>query len=460
MTENHQARKTWFMPVWQRLSRWAIDIFYTRFEVSGNNHLPNDRGVILCANHVNALVDPVVVQASCQNFVRPLARSGLWGKAWLRFLLNWIGAVPIFRRNDHPDGDTSGNAGSFNQVYQLLAQNEAIMIFPEGQSHSDSHLHELKTGTARMALGAQARNGQAPLVIPVGLNFSNKGKFRSDLLVNYGEPVSLEMPAGTSETMAVRKLTKRIQEALAAVTLNADSWQEVELASRLEEFFAFRRGKYHQRDLAQKFNSLKYLMETQKSLREHDDERVRSLISQLKAFEKLCQTCGIQDYQLGVSYRPVIIALFFLRSLWLFVVIFPLMLWALLNSYLPYRLTALVATKVATGRDQYDTAKMVFGIGFFALFWGMQCWLVARYAGGWWSLGYLLSVILSVSVLLKERGEFARFKDSLRVFVLFLRKRELKEYLIEKRRAIELELAQLVRIARRLPKGSSERVGS
>jgi len=83
------------MPIWRLLSRWVTNIFYTRFEVTGNHQLPTDRGVIICINHVNALVDPVVVQASNKTFIRPLARSGLWKKLWLRHLLNWIGAVPL-----------------------------------------------------------------------------------------------------------------------------------------------------------------------------------------------------------------------------------------------------------------------------------------------------------------------------------------------------------------------------
>ncbi len=417
--------------------------------------LPHDRGVILMANHVNALVDPVVVQAACNRYARPLARSGLWDKFWLKYLLNWIGAVPIFRRNDHPDGDTSGNAGSFNQVYELLKQNQVVMIFPEGQSHSDSHLHEIKTGGARMALGARARNGVAPLVIPVGLTFSDKGKFRSDVLVNYGAPVSLEMQAGVSEIMAVRKLTRRIRESLAAVTLNAESWEEIEWAGRLEEFFAFRRGKYRQRDLAQKFRSLKYLVKAQKKLRSHDADRVRSLMSQLKGFEKLCKVCGIRDYQLGVRYKFGFIALFIIRCLWLFGVIFPLMLWAAANSLVPYVLTSFSAARLAAGKDQFDTVKMIFGMGLFAIFWGLQTWLVVRYFGGVWGLTYFLSLCLSAAVLLKNRGEFSRFKDNVKMFFLFLRKRELRQYLLNKRRDIEYELAQLVKIARRLPASPS-----
>lgn len=409
------------------------------------------------ANHVNALVDPVVVQASCNRYIRPLARSGLWEKLWLKFLLKWIGAVPIFRRNDHPDGDTSGNSGSFNKVYELLQHNQVVIIFPEGQSHSDPHLHEIKTGAARLALGARALNGVAPLIVPVGLTFSDKGEFRSDLLVNYGAPVSLEFEAGVSDTMKVRKLTHRIRESLAAVTLNAESWEEIEWAGRLEEFFAFRQGKYYQRNLAQKFRSLKYLVQAQKKLRSHEASRVRGLMSQLKGFEKLCKICGIKDYQLGVSYKPALIALFFIRSLWLFIIIFPLMIWAVINSILPYQLTSSLASRLAAGKDQFDTVKMIFGATLFSFFWGLQSWLVARHFGGFWCVVYFLSLCLSAAVLLKNRGEFSRFKDSLKVFFLFLRKRELKQYLIDKRRDIEYELAQLVRIARRLPAANANK---
>jgi 1-acyl-sn-glycerol-3-phosphate acyltransferase len=47
------------------------------------------QGIILCANHVNALADAVVLQAATTKAIRPLARSGLFDSN-----LFWIPSVP------------------------------------------------------------------------------------------------------------------------------------------------------------------------------------------------------------------------------------------------------------------------------------------------------------------------------------------------------------------------------
>ena len=168
-----------FIRLWKQFSRLVVNTFYKKFEVAGLEHIsklqhnPNGKGIIFCVNHVNALIDPVVLQASTDITIRPLARSGLFKNPVLKPILNVIGAVPIYRRNTR-NSDTSKNLDSFSKCYELLGQHETLVIFPEGQSHSDPYVHELKTGAARMALGALETNGVAPKLIPVGLTFVRK----------------------------------------------------------------------------------------------------------------------------------------------------------------------------------------------------------------------------------------------------------------------------------------------
>ena len=88
------------LKLWRGFCHLAINIFYRHYEVAGLENIPQDRGVLLCANHVNALVDPVLVQAASTKVMRPLARSGLFNKLWLKPILNMIGAVPIYRASD------------------------------------------------------------------------------------------------------------------------------------------------------------------------------------------------------------------------------------------------------------------------------------------------------------------------------------------------------------------------
>jgi len=441
--------RSWFIKIWQRFCRLVVQVFYHRFEVTGLDHLPKNTGLILCANHVNALADAVVLQASTHKAIRPLARHGLFKNPFLKPMLELIGAVPLYRRKDS-SSNPSRNDESFARCYELLAQNETLIIFPEGQSHDDPYLHALKTGAARMALGAIEVNKSAPTVLPVGLTFTRKGTFRSDVLVNYGPPIDLSIPGQIDAYNAVHLLTDRISEGLSAITLNATSWEDIEMVARLENFFALRQGKYRQKNLKQHFRAMQRLIEAQKLLLQHEPNRVRSLITQLKMYERLCRYFGIKDYHLTVNYRPIMISLYFLRGLGVLLLGFPIALWGIVNSFLPFQFTRHLSHRIAKNLNQYDTTKILLGLLFFLLFWGLQSLFIHYNYGIKWALSYIASLIIGAAAALVMRGEYRLIWDNIKVFFLFLRKRQLKKYLESKRHEIERELAKLVRIAKHL----------
>ena len=64
----------------------------------------------------------------------------------------------------------------------------AITIFPEGKSHSEPQLAALKTGAARIALKALA-GGADVTVVPVGLTYARKHRFRSEVCIEVGAPI-------------------------------------------------------------------------------------------------------------------------------------------------------------------------------------------------------------------------------------------------------------------------------
>ncbi len=447
--DNNLESHRWFSRIWRGFCRLVVRVFYREFEVGGEDNVPDDTGIIFCANHVNALADAVVLQAATKKMIRPLARSGLFKNPFFKPLLEMIGAVPIYRRKD-PDADVSRNEDSFRRCYELLAANQTLIIFPEGQSHDVPHLTELKTGAARMALGALEANGCAPVVIPVGLTFTGKGKFRSDVLVQFGKPVDLSVPGGMDGYDAVHLITDRIRDGLTEVTLNAESWEDIDLMTRLEQFFALRHGKYHHRNLKQRFRALQRLIEAQSLLRVHEPNRVRALITHLKNFERLCKYCGVRDYHLTINYRPALIVLYVIRTLLVLLVALPIALWGIVNSIVPFLLTRHLSKLIAKGTNQYDTTKILLGMLFFSLFWGLQIFVVYRNFGMKWMLIYGLSLVIGAAVALRMRGENRRIRENLRVFFIFMRKHQLKEYLQHKQHELEVELAKLVRIANRL----------
>ena len=126
-----------------------------------------------------------------------------------------VGAIPVYRRQDDPKA-MGQNRDVFEAVIGELANGAAIGIFPEGTSHSEPSLAEIKTGTARMAMGTYEKTARTFPIIPVGIVPERKESFRSEMRVVLGEPVSWDDLAdrGRKDREAVSELTARIDQGL------------------------------------------------------------------------------------------------------------------------------------------------------------------------------------------------------------------------------------------------------
>ena len=451
-----------FIFLWKKLCSLTMKIFYRSYEVTGEDSLPENTGIILCVNHVNALIDAAVLQASTDKDIRTLARDGLFKNPLLKPILNMTGTVPIYRRETEQT-DTSKNQDTFSKCYELLAENQTLVIFPEGQSHSKSYIQNIKTGAARMALGAIKENGVAPVVIPVGMTFSRQRRARTEVLVHYGEPIDLNVPKDMDEYDAVHLITDRVQKGIESVTLNTESWKDLELIKRLERFFSLRSGKTDnqtsnkpRKKLSERFQAFQQLIEVQELLKQHEPEKIRSLMSKLRLFERMCKACGISNYHLAIKYQPLLLTLYTFRTLSIVLLGFPIALWGIINSIIPYFLTHFFTKKVSKKVDQHDTAWVMLGMLFFLIFWGFQCNYVYRHFGFYWSVLYLCSIIAGSALALNLRGEYQKTIANLKVFLLFLRKQDMHSYLEQKRKELEAELAYMVRIAKRLSKTDNQ----
>lgn len=439
--------------MWQHFCRFMVSVFYRRVEYLGLENIPHQGSVIFCANHVNALVDAMVVQAASPRPIHPLARSGLFRSPFLRPILRMIQAVPIYRKRQTTSPQSTSpqaasNEDSFRRCFEYLQEQRVILIFPEGQSHSDPKLRALKTGAARLALGAVEHHGALPQVVPVGLTFTHKGRFRANVLVQFGPPLDFETPVDEPSETTVRRLTDAIGDGLEGVTLNVDSWEDLSLLKLLQEFFALRKSR--RPTMAERFRSMQRLSATHRRLRLEAPQRVAQLRRKLRRFAALCRRYGVQDYHLSLQYRPWLVSRFVLRCLGFLIFIVPLALWGAVHSAIPYYCTRLASRLSARGRDQYDTAGMVFGLFFFLLFWGAQVAAVFWYWGTTAALAYGLSLPITAAIALKVGYERLRIQENVRVFFLFLRRSELRDYLTEKRLELEMELAQLVRKTRHI----------
>lgn len=432
---------------WRRFCDVVVNVHYRRCEVDGLEHIPRSGPVVLCANHPSALIDALILQSALPRMIHPLARSGLFRNPLIRPMLAVTRAVPVYRRQD-AEGNPVTNEDMFRKCYELLDEGGVILIFPEGVSHNDPQMRQLKTGAARLVLGAIEHGVKNLTVLPVGLNFSEIGRFRNSVFIKIEAPLPLDMGSGADES-AVRHFTDRILDALKNATLNLESWADLDMMRRLERFFALRRGKYRKRSLSQRFRALQKFSTALQQLREKNPETVEWADRSLRQFERLCGRFGVRDYQLAVKNTPLVVARFVIRSLFMLVFGIPFAMWGAANSIVPYALTGLFAVRFSNDRYQFDTAKISFGMLFFGLFWSVQTALVYYFFGIAAAAGYALTLLPTGALALIVRRERTRIVDNTKVFFLFLRKKKIKEILKLKRAELEKNLAGMAKLAKR-----------
>lgn len=434
--------------IWIKLCAFFVKSFYRKVEISGDSRLLEDTPIILCANHSNALADAVLLQYTSNRLVHPLARSGLFKNPLIKPILNIWQAVPVYRRQDSNDS-TVDNHSMFKKAYEMLAENQILMIFPEGQSHSDHHIKQIKTGVSRIILGYKDQYSKLPLVIPVGLNFSQTKKFRSNVFINFGKNIKINEGYKLSNEQDVKDLTEDIMYAMRSLIIETEQAEELVFIKQVDRFFSLRNKKNRKRSMQQKFRSHKLILSVKNSLKQIVPDKITNIQRHLNQFNRLCSKLGINDYNLNINYNSKVIKAFIGRSLAVLFILFPLGILGFMNSIIPYYLTKLTGVAFAKKKDQVDTAKILAGSLFFSLFWVLQAYYVYLYMGLGASIIYSLLLIpssLSALIIIQEQ---VKILDNLRVFYLVIKHRNLRRYLIRKRKSIEKELASLINIARK-----------
>src|SRR5437773_12194211 len=150
----------------------VLRIFFRRIEISGVERVPAQGPVIFVLNHPNGLIDPAFLLCLAPRRVSFLAKAPLFSMPVIGAIARAFEAIPVHRRQD-AGSDLAKNAQTFEAARAVLVRGGTIAIFPEGTSHSDPKLRPLKTGTARIALGAAAALPPALIleIVPAGLYY-------------------------------------------------------------------------------------------------------------------------------------------------------------------------------------------------------------------------------------------------------------------------------------------------
>ena len=435
-----------------RILRWFLRLsvmaFFRRIEVVGAENVPEDGPVLLCGNHPNSLLDPVLFLCFSGRVVRFAAKDTLFRMLWLRPFLAIGQAIPVMRRQDHPDA-TISNEDAFEKMFAALGRGAAVGIFPEGISHDESRLARLKTGAARIALGAARRHPSHRVrVVPCGLHYVTRQRFRSSVLIQFGAPIEVDADRLAVERedppAAVRELTDELESRLLSLTVNADDWETVRVLDGVRRLYQPPRIRLEERiELARRFNTHYPAV--------RDQPEVRRIVQRVRAYLDRLEAEGLSDRDLQRRIGTGEAALRFLRHLVLVGVWLPL---ALLGApiHLPVGLVLSFAGRLAASeREVIATAKFCVGFVLLGAAYIAIPSLLWWRAGGAWALAAWILLPLSGFATLRVLARWAALRRMVITGIRLLRLRRELENLRAERGELERDI--VVAVNRFRPEG-------
>lgn len=353
------------------LTGLALRGFFRSVEVEGRDRIPADRPLLIVANHFNGLVDAALIAHTLGRIPRFVAKAELWERRLARPFLWLAGLVPVHRRGDR--GDPSQNVRTFATCHELLVRGKVVAVFPEGAVSATPSLLPVRTGAARIALGARDDGARGLVIVPLGLAYEDRLALRSRALVRVGRPIDVDADLASSGTpkpdadgvdhAAVRTLTADIATRLGEVVPAYSDYREAAVLGRAAELAL----RPHGRIPPPRVPLLHRETVAQELARTPRDARTR-LLDALARYELDLALLGLRDAYLVAEYRAGRLLRLALRTAFKLALTAPLAVPGLLINVLPYWAVRW------TGRLVRDplmraTGRLLAGALFFPVAW-------------------------------------------------------------------------------------------
>jgi hypothetical protein len=286
-------------------------------------------------------------------------------------LLKMGRALPVYRRQDGYDG--GDNRSIFQAVEDALQNKEWVCLFPEGISYHAPHLQPFKTGAARMALGAEAQSDflLSVKIIPVGLHFVDKGKFRSSAVITVGESLVVgpdwRERFESDDRQTARDLTQEIQRLIQDVTINLESWSDLPLLELAGQ--VYRQCDPEWRD-SDPVTHLQFLAQAYASFHSQAPQEIEEVRYELFQFGATLERFGLRVSDLDQKTSVIKVITFISRQLLTFVIGLPFALLGIILFLIPYQAVRFIAYLKSFDFDVVATVKLMGGIVFYGL-WGL-----------------------------------------------------------------------------------------
>lgn len=378
----------------------AIRVFFKSIHLKNIDHIPKKGALILAANHPSTFLDPLVGALFVPRKIHFLANGGIFKVPVIAWLLRHLYTLPIYRQQDSQIASIK-NEDSFRACYELLEKKGAIIIFPEGTSENERKLRKIKTGTARIALGAEAKNDFAlnVKIVCVGINYTNPRKFRSRLMVSFDEAIAVKDYKENylqDSVKTVQQLTDEIKERLEAMIVVTENKEIDELVEKIERLYTSTLRKeldLPSSETEQIFIVAQHFAEAVHYFEAKQAERVDNLQANIHQYFSLLEKYKLSD---SLIVEPILDKKAKIKGILTTLLGFPLYIYGLIHNFLPYELPAIFTHAITKDITYHAPMNITFGIFTFLSFYTVYAWGFYHFIPhGGYLFAYLISLGLA-----------------------------------------------------------------
>jgi 1-acyl-sn-glycerol-3-phosphate acyltransferase len=421
-------------------ARFWVRRFFRKIQIIGEQNIPQGP-VIFAINHPNNLIDSIVVAYAIERKIHYLATAQLFRNRILSLFLHNAGVIPVYRKQDDASHGQK-NVSTFEACYEILNNGGAIGIYPEGTTHAEPRVRKIKTGAARIALEAENLHHSGIQLVPVGLNFSVRKSFRSEVIVSIGAPIAAKayLDKYSSQPIeTVEELTAELQRCLENEVIHVDQPEMDHLVREIEDIYKGElirdlieiRGQ--NKDEINSFRLSKRLIAGIAFFNQHNPDLIRALKTEILAYNNRLRKVKLQDeFIQKMTTNPITYRAFLLRVI-LMLLALPPGIYGAVNHFLPYQLSRWISRKIAKRETDYATVRILCGIILYTFFYVVQIYVVLRWLGLIRAAIYGFTLPMSGAFAYYYWEKFRAMREDFRSFFVLLTRKRLLSHLIRQR---------------------------
>ena len=374
-------------------------LYFRKEHMVGLENVPvNGTPCVVVSNHQNCLNDPLSVVLNLtdrrMNFI---ARANVFNNPIAGAFLRKIGMLPAYRMSHEGLAAVSKNKDMMNASSNALCDGETLMMYPEAGHQDKRWLGTFKIGYLKIAFEAAEKFNfeRDVMILPSANHYSNYFHARTDMLIRFGEPISLkpyyeEYKAEPRTTML--KINEIVRERIKDLMLHIEDLEHYEQIDFLRETgygrkYAIEHGYKFRYLPSRLLSDQKLVSALQDAYNEHPEE-MEKIYEDTATLEKGLKDLKIRDW---LFIRDHKLPMAILRGLWLLILL-PLFIISIIPTGLLFLLPKIFLK--AWIKDKMFYSSFYVGVSVFIsvpICLIVPFVLLAVFANIWWALGYLVA---------------------------------------------------------------------